>query len=123
MSFVIVKDSARAGWTMQGDYEKIFGATPRIVFASLTAFWAGEFAEFICPCKNEVVYERAYAVVQNHRIDNCRRGGRFNVFYPLAFLGAEGWSMTLMLTVMGSNCLMKVLWEVLATPFTYRVVN
>ena len=42
------------------------------------------------------------------------------VFYPLAFFGT--WSNELLLTVMMGNYALKVAWEVLATPVTYRVV-
>ena len=38
-----------------------------------------------------------------------------------AFLGA--WETDLVLRVMLSNYLLKVLWEVVMTPFTYRIVN
>jgi len=43
------------------------------------------------------------------------------VFYPLAFLGV--WENRLVLTVMVSNYIIKVLWEAIVTPFTYRVVG
>ena len=43
------------------------------------------------------------------------------VFYPVAFLGA--WSNELVLRVMLTNYAIKVLWEVVMTPVTYRVVN
>jgi hypothetical protein len=42
------------------------------------------------------------------------------VFYPIAFLGV--WETKLVLTVMVSNYTLKVLWEILATPLTYRIV-
>jgi uncharacterized PurR-regulated membrane protein YhhQ (DUF165 family) len=42
------------------------------------------------------------------------------VFYPLAFLGV--WETKLVVTVMLSNYILKVLWEVLATPLTYKIV-
>ena len=42
------------------------------------------------------------------------------VFYPVAFLGI--WSRELLMTVMLSNYLIKVGWEVVITPITYRVV-
>ena len=44
MSWVIVRLPAERTWRGQEAYEAIFGQTPRIIFASLTAFWAGEFA-------------------------------------------------------------------------------
>jgi hypothetical protein len=43
------------------------------------------------------------------------------VFYPLAFLGP--WPSSLVLDVMLGNYLLKVAWEVVNTPITYRVVN
>ena len=43
------------------------------------------------------------------------------VFYPVAFLGV--WSNELVLQVMVTNYAIKVLWEVVMTPVTYRVVN
>jgi uncharacterized PurR-regulated membrane protein YhhQ (DUF165 family) len=43
------------------------------------------------------------------------------VFYPLAFLGT--WDTELVLRVMVSNYLLKVAWEAVMTPVTYRVVN
>ena len=42
------------------------------------------------------------------------------LFYPLAFYGV--WSNAMILQVLFSNYLMKVLWEVVNTPITYRVV-
>src|SRR5215203_990908 len=43
MSVVVVALPPDAGWTGQAAYEAVFGQTPRIVFASVIAFWAGEF--------------------------------------------------------------------------------
>jgi uncharacterized PurR-regulated membrane protein YhhQ (DUF165 family) len=41
------------------------------------------------------------------------------IFYPLAFWGT--WPPALLLTVMGTEYLLKVGGEVVATPFTYAV--
>jgi uncharacterized integral membrane protein (TIGR00697 family) len=43
------------------------------------------------------------------------------IFYPLAFLGF--WSGALLIKVMIMNYLIKVGWEIVATPLTYKVVN
>ena len=45
------------------------------------------------------------------------------IFYPLAFLGALGWAAEDVVSVMIGNYLLKVSWEVLMTPVTYRIVN
>ncbi|NNC71782.1 MAG: queuosine precursor transporter, partial [Sphingomonadaceae bacterium] len=43
MSWAVVAMPADPGWDGQGAYERVFGQVPRIVFASIIAFWAGEF--------------------------------------------------------------------------------
>ena len=45
------------------------------------------------------------------------------IFYPLAFLGAKGWTPEQVVAVMISNYFLKVSWEALMTPITYRIVN
>jgi queuosine precursor transporter len=45
------------------------------------------------------------------------------IFYPLAFLGAEGWTTELVLKVLVTQWVLKVGWEVLLTPVTYAVVG
>ena len=45
------------------------------------------------------------------------------IFYPLAFLGASGWTNELVFKVLVTQWVLKVSWEVLLTPFTYPVVN
>src|SRR4051812_8585360 len=41
MSWVVVKLPPAPSWGNQGAYETIFGQVPRIVLASVCAFWAG----------------------------------------------------------------------------------
>jgi queuosine precursor transporter len=43
------------------------------------------------------------------------------IFYPLAFYGF--WPNDLLIKVMITNYVLKVTWEVIATPLTYKVVN
>jgi uncharacterized integral membrane protein (TIGR00697 family) len=43
------------------------------------------------------------------------------IFYPIAFYGV--WSPELLAAVMFANYRLKVGWEVVMTPVTYRVVN
>jgi Putative vitamin uptake transporter len=42
MSWVVVMLPPAPGWTGQEAYESVFGQVPRIVLASIVAFWAGE---------------------------------------------------------------------------------
>jgi hypothetical protein len=120
MATVVVKLPPAAGWGGQAAYESIFGQTPRIVFASITAFFCGEFANSYTLAKmklwtnGKALWSRVVgSTVVGEGVDSL-------VFYPLAFLGV--WETKLVVTVMLSNYTLKVLWEVLATPLTYKIV-
>jgi len=57
MSFVIVALPPAADWPSQAAYEAVFGQTPRIVFASLVAFFCGEFVNSYVLAKMKVWME------------------------------------------------------------------
>jgi queuosine precursor transporter len=123
MSWVVVSLPPAPFWTNQAAYETVFGQVPRIVFASITAFWAGEFV-------NSYVMARMKILTQGKKLWTRTIGstvvGQFIdslIFYPLAFWGAEGWTHEGVITVMITNWALKVLWEVVLTPVTYGVVN
>jgi len=120
MATVVVKLPPAAGWHGQEAYESIFGQTPRIVFASITAFFLGEFVNSYTLAKMKLwtngnaLWSRIIgSTIMGEGVD-CL------VFYPAAFLGV--WETQLVITVMVSNYVMKVVWEILATPLTYRIV-
>jgi uncharacterized integral membrane protein (TIGR00697 family) len=121
MSWVIVTLPPAVGWNDQQAYETVFGQTPRIVFASLTAFFVGEFANSYVLAKMKVrtngrhLWMRTIgSTIVGEAVDSI-------VFYPVAFLGV--WDRSLVLQVMISNYTIKCAWEALITPVTYKVVN
>ncbi|WP_232494316.1 queuosine precursor transporter [Novosphingobium kaempferiae] len=121
MSFVVVAMPPDAGWTGQAAYEAVFGSTWRIVLASLTAFWAGEFVNSFVLAKMKLMTGGKHlwtrtigSTVFGQAVDSA-------LFYPIAFLGT--WTHEQVLTVMVTNWGMKVLWEAVLTPLTYVVVG
>jgi queuosine precursor transporter len=121
MSWVVVAMPPAAGWPNQGAYETVFGSTWRIVLASITAFWAGEFVNSFVLAKMKIMtggkqlWARTIgSTLFGQAVDSL-------IFYPLAFLGV--WDTSQVLTVMVTNWLLKVLWEALLTPVTYAVVG
>lgn len=120
MAWVVVAFPPAPSWPHQAAYETVFGATWRIVFASLLAFWAGEFCNSYVLAKMKVfsggrhLYQRTIgSTIAGEAVDSL-------IFYPIAFIGI--WSSEQLLTVMATNYCIKVGWEVLATPVTYKVV-
>lgn len=120
MATVVVKLPPAAGWHEQAAYESIFGQTPRIVLASITAFFCGEFVNSYTLAKMKLWTNGNVLWTRLIGSTICGEGVDSLVFYPTAFLGV--WDTKLVFTVMASNYTLKVLWEVLATPLTYRVV-
>lgn len=121
MSYVVVALPPAPGWEGQEAYEAVFGSTPRIVFASLFAFWAGEFANSFVMAKMKIWSNGKHLWQRTIGSTIVGQGVDSLLFYPLAFLGA--WTTTQVLTVMVTNWGLKVLWEVVLTPVTYAVVG
>lgn len=120
MAWVVVAMPPAPGWPDQAVYEKAFGNTPRIFLASIAAFWAGEFANSFVLAKLKVLTQGRMLWTRTIGSTVVGQGVDSLIFYPLAFLGV--WETSLVVQVMLTNYLLKVLWEVVLTPVTYRVV-
>jgi hypothetical protein len=121
MSWVVVTLPPAMGWNDQQAYETVFGQTPRIVFASLSAFFVGEFANSYVLAKMKLRTNGRYLWMRTIGSTIVGEAVDSMVFYPVAFLGV--WDSHLVLQVMISNYMIKCAWEALVTPVTYKVVN
>jgi uncharacterized integral membrane protein (TIGR00697 family) len=121
MSFIVVHMPPAAGWHGQATIEAAFGSTWRIALASLLGYFCGEFANSFTLARLKI--RTAGRLLWLRTIGSTVVGEACDslVFYPLAFYGV--WSDELLLKVMLANYAIKVSWEVVMTPFTYRVVN
>ncbi len=139
MSLVVVNIPANPEWALASDtyrifgqdvtapnqaaYQSVFGQTPRIVFASVTAFWAGEFVNSFVLAKMKILTAGKHlwtrtigSTIFGQAVDSA-------LFYPLAFLGAAGWSTELVVQLAVTQWIIKTVWEAVLTPVTYGVVN
>jgi queuosine precursor transporter len=121
MSWVVVSLPAAPGWTGQAAYEQVFGQVWRIVFASITAFWAGEFINSYVMARMKLLTKGRYLWTRTIGSTFLGQGVDSLLFYPLAFYGI--WSNTQLITVMFTNWGLKVLWEAVLTPATYAIVG
>ena len=121
MSWVVVSLPPAPGWTGQAAYESVFGQVPRIVFASIVAFWAGEFVNSYVLARMKVWTQGKHLWSRTIGSTVFGQGIDSLIFYPLAFWGV--WETQQVLTVMVTNWLLKVTWEAVLTPVTYVVVN
>ncbi len=99
----------------------IFGQVPRIVLASLSAFWVGEFVNSFVLAKLKLISAGKFLWVRTISSTILGEIADSLIFYPVAFFGI--WSNEQLISVMIGNYFIKVLWEVIATPFTYLIVG
>lgn len=109
------------GIDRQAAFEANFGQAPRIVAASLLALFAGEISNAWVLAWMKV--RRGASRLWQRTIGSTIVGQGVDslIFYPLAFFGI--WDNALILTVMVTNYALKVAWEAILTPVTYRVVG
>lgn len=123
MSWAVVAMPPAADWGNQDAYERVFGQVPRIVVASIVAFWAGEFVNAYVLAKMKVWTQGRMLWARTIGSTAVGQGVDSALFYPIAFLGAAGWSGELIVKVVLLQWALKTAWEALLTPATYAVVG
>ena len=121
MGLVTVWLPPAPGWDGQAAFARVFEFVPRLVVASLIAFWCGEFANSFVMAKMKLLTKGRYlwtrtvgSTVAGQAVDTI-------VVMVLAFGGSL--STGLIANLIVSAYLGKVLYEVAATPVTYWIVN
>jgi len=120
--FIIVgKLPAASGWANQAAYDTILGLTPRIVLASLVAYFAGEFTNAFTLAKMKILTGGRWLWVRT--IGSTIIGELIDtwLFVLIAFLGML--PANLILTLIISNYLFKTGVEIVFTPATYKIVQ
>jgi uncharacterized integral membrane protein (TIGR00697 family) len=123
MSWVVVSLPPAEGWPGQAAYESVFGNSWRIVLASITAFWVGEFANSFVLARMKSFTNGRYLWTRTIGSTVVGQGLDSLIFYPLAFYGLAGWPIEQLWQVVVSQFVIKTLWEALLTPVTYAVVG
>jgi hypothetical protein len=123
MEWTVVHLPVAPGWGGQQAYERVFGSGWRIILASMTAFFVGDFVESVTMAKLKIwsggrnLWMRFWgSTIVGEGIDSL-------IFYPIAFYGMSDWPVNSLMEVMLSQFVLKVSWEVVLTPVTYAVVG
>jgi queuosine precursor transporter len=106
---------------VQPAVETIFGNTWRIVFASIIAFWAGDFVNSFVMAKMKVWTEGKLLWTRTIGSTIVGQGVDSLMFYPIAFAGI--WTFDTLLAVIAFNWGFKIMVEIVMTPATYYVVG
>lgn len=108
-------------WTFQNDYNNILMMMPRIVLASVIAYFAGEYSNSVVLSKLKVLTSGKHlwlrtigSTVVGEFLDSA-------LFVAIAFAGVYPTGVLIVMAL--SNYLFKTVIEVAFTPITYAVVG
>ena len=108
-------------WEGEQHFDFVFGMAPRIVVASLLAFLVGSFLNAYVMSKMKVASggrnfsaRAIWSTVVGETADSL-------IFFPIAFGGLIAWPE--LLVMMGTQIVLKSLYEVIILPITIRVVK
>src|SRR5580704_8123788 len=104
----------------QPAFEAIFGAVPRIVAGSLIAYWAGEFANSLTVAKMKLWTNGRF--LWTRTVGSTIVGQAVDTTIVVCFIFYDQ-PASVILKLIYSGYLFKVVYEVLATPVTYLIVN
>lgn len=110
-----------ADWTYQTAYEQILGFTPRIVLASLIAYFAGEFSNSFTLAKLKIKTQGRKLWLRTIGSTLIGQVVDTLIFTLVAFWGV--FPDTLLLPLIVSNYVFKCGIEILFTPVTYWVTG
>jgi hypothetical protein len=110
-----------ASWTLQEDFNNILMMMPRIVLASIIAYFAGEYSNSVVLSFMKVKTGGKY--LWTRTIGSTVVGEFFDsvLFVAIAFAGLYPTGVLVVMAV--SNYLFKTAIEVLFTPITYAIVG
>jgi hypothetical protein len=121
VALLCVKLPAAPEWANQKAFETVFYTVPRLVIASLLAYWCGEFANSFTLAKLKLVTKGRYLWTRTIGSTVVGQAVDSTIVMFIGFYGVVSVSTILRLIV--SGYLAKVLYETVMTPLTYAVVN
>lgn len=112
---------AAQDWPFQSDYQHILGLTPRLVIASLIAYFAWEFSNSYILAKLKILTQ--WKALRLRTIGSTIVGELLDtvIFIMIAFYWF--FANDIILPLMISNYVFKVGVEVLFTPLTYLIIR
>jgi uncharacterized integral membrane protein (TIGR00697 family) len=119
-SIVIALPSA-PGWHNQQAFSTVFGFIPRILAASLIAFWAGEFANSYTMARLKLVTNGRK--LWTRTIGSTVVGQAVDTVLVIILTYGGIYPARMLVNIILTGYALKVGYEVIATPMTYLVIN
>ena len=117
----IISLPAAPEWKNQAAFDTVFGIIPRILAASLIAFWAGEFANSYTMARLKLLTNGSK--LWTRTIGSTVVGQAVDTTLVIVLTFAGTYSARTLVKIICTGYLLKVAYEVIATPATYGVIN
>jgi len=108
-------------WEGQQAYESILGYIPQILSASFLAYVIGEFSNSFILAKMKIMTKGRWLWTRTIGSTIVGQGLDAAIFISIAYVGR--FSLSFIVISILTHWLVKTGYEVVATPFTYAVVN
>jgi uncharacterized integral membrane protein (TIGR00697 family) len=108
-------------WKNQQAFATVFGIIPRILVASLFAFWAGEFANSYTMARMKLFTNGR--MLWTRTVGSTVVGQAVDTTLVIVLTFAGKYSVHTLVLMIVTGYLLKVAYEVIATPMTYLVIN
>jgi uncharacterized integral membrane protein (TIGR00697 family) len=105
----------------QSSYDRILGSTPHFLLASFLAYLVGEFANSYILARMKVATRGRW--LWSRTIGSTIVGQGLDTLIVLTIAFAGSIPLSVLGVMMLSHWLLKTMYEVIATPFTYMLVN
>lgn len=121
VSAAVIALPGAPGWKNQGAFSTVFGFIPRLLAASLTAYWAGEFANSYTMAKMKLLTNGEKLWTRTIGSTIVGQGVDTILVISLTFGGV--YPVSTLIKIIAQGYVAKVAYEVLATPATYAVIG
>jgi hypothetical protein len=121
MGAIVIALPSAPGWHNQQAFSTVFGFIPRILAASLIAFWAGEFANSYTMARLKLVTNGRK--LWTRTIGSTVVGQAVDTIVVISLTFGGIYPVRTLLNIIATGYALKVGYEVIATPLTYLVIN
>lgn len=121
MGLIAVAIPAAPFWEGEEHFNFVFGFAPRIVVASLLAFFVGSFLNAYVMSRMKIHSHGRHFSLRAVLSTIVGESADSLIFFPIAFGGIVAWKELLLMML--TQIVLKSVYEIIVLPITYRLVR
>ncbi|MBQ7388096.1 MAG: queuosine precursor transporter [Paludibacteraceae bacterium] len=121
MGLIAVAIPAAPFWEGEEHFNFVFGFAPRIVVASLLAFFVGSFLNAYVMSRMKIYSHGRHFSLRAVLSTIVGESADSLIFFPIAFGGIVAWEELLLMML--TQIVLKSVYEIIVLPITYRLVK